>query len=47
MECPYCGRKFNENAAERHIPYCKTKSKETAIRGGGTKTIGRGGTLRR
>jgi len=22
--CPYCGRKFNEDAAQRHIPKCKT-----------------------
>ena len=21
--CPYCGRKFSEKAAERHIPKCK------------------------
>mmetsp|Transcript_2681 Transcript_2681/g.4125 ORF Transcript_2681/g.4125 Transcript_2681/m.4125 type:complete len:464 (+) Transcript_2681:156-1547(+) len=21
--CPYCGRKFSENAADRHIAYCK------------------------
>jgi len=23
VPCPYCGRKFNEQAAERHIPSCK------------------------
>ena len=25
--CPYCGRKFNEKAAEKHIPFCQRKSK--------------------
>ena len=25
--CPYCGRKFNEKAAEKHIPFCQKKSK--------------------
>lgn len=23
VACPYCGRKFAEKAAERHIPHCK------------------------
>ena len=22
VPCPHCGRRFNENAAERHIPKC-------------------------
>lgn len=26
--CQYCGRKFNEKAAEKHIPFCQRKSKE-------------------
>lgn len=26
VPCPYCGRKFNESAAERHIPRCKEVS---------------------
>nr|XP_054775333.1 uncharacterized protein DDB_G0284459-like [Lytechinus pictus] len=27
-QCPYCARKFNQTAAERHIPHCKnTKSR--------------------
>lgn len=26
--CPYCDRKFNQNAAERHINFCKTKAKD-------------------
>lgn len=25
--CPHCGRKFNEQAAQRHIAFCATKSK--------------------
>ncbi|XP_078413615.1 zinc finger C2HC domain-containing protein 1A-like [Cetorhinus maximus] len=24
VECPYCNRRFNETAAERHINFCKT-----------------------
>ncbi|GCC36822.1 hypothetical protein chiPu_0015322 [Chiloscyllium punctatum] len=24
IECPYCNRRFNETAAERHISFCKT-----------------------
>jgi len=23
IQCPYCSRRFNEKAAERHIPFCK------------------------
>ncbi|CEF69774.1 AT06280p [Strongyloides ratti] len=26
IECEYCGRNFNEKAAERHIPFCKEQS---------------------
>lgn len=24
VQCPHCGRRFNETAAERHIPKCST-----------------------
>jgi len=27
VQCPNCGRKFNQNAADRHIPYCASKQK--------------------
>ena len=33
--CKYCGRKFNDNAAARHIAFCETKSKKDAIKVGG------------
>ena len=23
MQCPYCARRFNQKAAERHINFCK------------------------
>ena len=23
VQCPHCSRRFNEHAAERHIPFCK------------------------
>eukprot|EP00658_Telonema_sp_P-2_P039800 TRINITY_DN28437_c0_g1_i2.p1 TRINITY_DN28437_c0_g1~~TRINITY_DN28437_c0_g1_i2.p1 ORF type:complete len:469 (-),score=79.89 TRINITY_DN28437_c0_g1_i2:53-1459(-) len=37
VPCPHCGRTFNENAAERHIPKCATqKAKPTRlVRGSG------------
>lgn len=28
VPCNYCGRKFNEKAAAKHIPFCETKSKQ-------------------
>lgn len=28
VPCQYCGRKFNEKAALRHIAFCETKSKQ-------------------
>ena len=27
VQCPSCSRHFNESAAERHIPWCKEKTK--------------------
>eukprot|EP01016_Furgasonia_blochmanni_P006810 TRINITY_DN12730_c0_g2_i2.p1 TRINITY_DN12730_c0_g2~~TRINITY_DN12730_c0_g2_i2.p1 ORF type:complete len:486 (+),score=88.40 TRINITY_DN12730_c0_g2_i2:75-1460(+) len=35
VPCPYCGRKFNENAAERHIPFCQNKNKLDQMKTGG------------
>lgn len=33
--CPHCGRRFNEKAAERHIPQCQNiKAKPTSLRRG-------------
>jgi hypothetical protein len=29
VSCPHCNRRFNENAAERHIPYCKDTKQKT------------------
>jgi hypothetical protein len=26
--CPHCNRKFNEDAAARHIPICEKKARE-------------------
>ena len=28
VQCGTCGRKFNEDAAKRHIPFCQSKSKQ-------------------
>jgi hypothetical protein len=34
--CPHCGRRFNTQAAERHIPKCKSmKAKPTRLKAGG------------
>ncbi|XP_051879029.1 zinc finger C2HC domain-containing protein 1A [Pristis pectinata] len=39
VQCPYCQRRFNENAAERHISFCKeqaarmTKPKHAGVKG--------------
>ena len=37
VECPHCGRKFSQAAAERHVPHCKNmKARPTRLlRGGG------------
>jgi hypothetical protein len=37
--CDYCGRRFNEHAAERHIPFCQQKNKLDAIKTGGKSKI--------
>lgn len=26
VQCPYCSRRFNEKAAERHINFCKEQA---------------------
>ncbi|XP_078254319.1 zinc finger C2HC domain-containing protein 1A [Rhinoraja longicauda] len=39
VQCPHCQRRFNENAADRHISFCKeqsariTKSKQGTVKG--------------
>ena len=43
VPCPNCGRTFNENAAERHIPHCKNiRAKPTTLKRG---TGGAGGKI--
>lgn len=34
VQCQFCGRKFNETAAARHVVFCEKKSKENKIKGG-------------
>ena len=42
--CPHCGRRFNEKAAERHIPKCQDiRAKPTMLRAGGGRGGGRHG----
>lgn len=33
VECKWCNRKFNDKAAERHIPVCEKKYKELQMKG--------------
>jgi endogenous inhibitor of DNA gyrase (YacG/DUF329 family) len=28
IQCPVCGRKFNETAGKRHISFCESKAKQ-------------------
>jgi len=35
VPCPHCGRKFNDQAAQRHIPFCASKQKVDGIKKGG------------
>lgn len=34
IQCKFCNRKFNENAAERHITFCEMKTKKDEMRTG-------------
>lgn len=43
IPCPHCGRRFNEKAAERHIPQCNNiRAKPSSLKKG---TGGAGGTI--
>lgn len=35
IQCPTCGRSFNEDAAKRHIPICGNKARSDAMRNKG------------
>jgi len=35
IPCQFCGRKFNEKAAAKHIPFCESKAKQNQIKLGG------------
>jgi len=37
VPCKFCGRKFNDVAAERHIPYCEQKHKASLMKNGANK----------
>ncbi|CAM9642932.1 unnamed protein product [Discosporangium mesarthrocarpum] len=41
VPCPFCGRTFNEQAAERHIGHCKdARVKPTSLKKGSGKGLG-------
>jgi len=41
VQCPHCSRRFNEQAAERHIPKCNDiKAKPSSLKAGSRKNIG-------
>ncbi|OQS04625.1 sporangia induced hypothetical protein [Thraustotheca clavata] len=46
IQCSHCSRRFNEKAAERHIPYCKEKSERTAMSGGPKKPVAKQNTYK-
>lgn len=31
VQCNFCSRKFSDQAAKRHIPFCESKSKQSNI----------------
>jgi len=43
VQCEHCARKFNEAAAQRHIPYCKNKQKMDNLK----KPAGRGKPMKK
>ena len=40
VQCEFCGRKFAEKTAERHIPHCETKYKAQLMKNGPPKASG-------
>jgi hypothetical protein len=42
--CEHCDRRFNELAAERHIPICKESKRKAEMRGGSVKSGGKAGS---
>jgi endogenous inhibitor of DNA gyrase (YacG/DUF329 family) len=32
IQCPHCGRKFNETAGPRHIKFCEEQAKKNLIK---------------
>lgn len=40
VQCEFCGRKFAEKTAERHIPHCETKYKAQLMKNGPPRASG-------
>ncbi|XP_034238460.1 protein transport protein sec31-like [Thrips palmi] len=47
VPCPHCGRKFNQTAADRHIPKCATMLHNKSKPGLSKSTVGKGAASRR
>lgn len=45
VQCPSCGRKFGEKAAEKHIPSCEARNKANQMKSKPGPTGGRGGGI--
>ncbi|KAM7538068.1 hypothetical protein Aperf_G00000071666 [Anoplocephala perfoliata] len=45
IQCSYCNRRFNENAAERHIPFCKEKSERDKLKQSANRAVKRPGHI--
>ncbi|XP_029001365.1 zinc finger C2HC domain-containing protein 1A isoform X2 [Betta splendens] len=41
VQCPYCQRRFNESAADRHIKFCQEQAARMSNKGSTKKTPGR------
>ena len=41
VQCEFCGRKFAEKTAERHIPHCESKYKANLMKNGPPRAGGK------
>ena len=47
VNCPHCGRNFNQKAAERHIPQCQNiKARPSTLKKGGGRSAAKSNSLK-